>query len=180
MAGEAPQTDGKEDGVMAKAAQKIEMSIPEFDAFIESMAEGQNFELFDGVPLLMSNPGETHEQIAGNIGANLKLAMDKRGCRTYQGGMMVQASANSTGRDKFRTDVVVRCGSTSNNTFIADPVEPGVVWMRHRQFVLRAGPMAGMPTEAPTAGPSPSTVPAATRTPEVDRIRMYLPGVRAG
>jgi Uma2 family endonuclease len=49
------------------------------------MAEGKNFELFDGTPLLMSNPSETHEQIASNIGANLKLAMDKRGCRTYQG-----------------------------------------------------------------------------------------------
>jgi Uma2 family endonuclease len=107
---------------MAEAAEKIEMTIPEFDAFVESMAEGKNFELFDGTPLLMSNPGETHEQIASNIGANLKLAMDKRGCRTYQGGMMVQASANSTGRDKFRPDVVVRCGPPSNNTFITDPI----------------------------------------------------------
>jgi Uma2 family endonuclease len=98
------------------------MTIPEFDAFVESMAEGKNFELFDGTPLLMSNPSETREQIASNIGANLKLAMDKRGCRTYQGGMMVQASANSTGRDKFRPDVVVRCGPPSNNTFITDPI----------------------------------------------------------
>jgi hypothetical protein len=32
------------------------MTIPEFDAFVESMAEGKNFELFDGTPLLMSNP----------------------------------------------------------------------------------------------------------------------------
>jgi Uma2 family endonuclease len=122
VAGEAPQGGGKEDGVMAEAAEQIEMTIPEFDAFVESMAEGKNFELFDGVPLLMSNPGETHEQIASNIGANLKLAMDKRGRRTYQGGMMVQASANSTGRDKFRPDVVVRCGPTSDNTFITDPI----------------------------------------------------------
>jgi Uma2 family endonuclease len=107
---------------MAEAAEKIEMTIPEFDAFVDGMAEGKNFELFDGTPLLMSNPSETHEQIASNIGANLKLAMDKRGCRTYQGGMMVQASANSTGRDKFRPDVVVRCGPPSNNTFITDPI----------------------------------------------------------
>lgn len=65
-------------------------------------------------------------------------------------------------------------------TFIADPVEPGVVWMRHRQFVLRAGPAMGEPTASPTAGPPPSTVPAATRTPEVDGSRIYLPGLRAG
>jgi Uma2 family endonuclease len=38
------------------------------------------------------------------------------------GGMMVQASASSTGRDKFRPDIVVRCGPPSNNTFITDPV----------------------------------------------------------
>jgi Uma2 family endonuclease len=113
---------GKEDGVMAEAAEKIEMTIPEFDAFVESVAEGKNFELFDGTPLLMSNPSETHEQIASNIGANLKLAMDKRGCRTYQGGIMVQASANSAGRDKFRPEVVVRCGLSGNNTFITDPI----------------------------------------------------------
>jgi Uma2 family endonuclease len=104
------------------AAEKIEMTIPEFDAFVDGMAEGKNFELFDGTPLLMSNPNETHEQIASNIGANLKLAMDKRGCRTYQGGIMVQTSANSTGRDKFRPDVVVSCGPASNNTFITDPI----------------------------------------------------------
>lgn len=107
---------------MAEAANKIEMTIPEFDAFVEGVAEGKNFELFDGTPLLMSNPSETHEQTASNIGANLKLAMDKRGCRTYQGRIMVQASANATGRDKFRPDVVVRCGPPSNNTFITDPI----------------------------------------------------------
>jgi len=122
LVGEETHDGGKEDGVIVEAAEKIEMTIPEFDAFVESVAEGKNFELFDGRPLLMSNPSETHEQIASNIGANLKLAMDKRGCRTYQGGVMVQASANSTGRDKFRPDVVVRCGASGNNTFITDPI----------------------------------------------------------
>jgi Uma2 family endonuclease len=106
---------------MAEAAEKIEMTIPEFDAFVESVAEGKNFELFDGTPLLMSNPNETNEQIASNIGANLKLAMDKR-AEDYQCGMMVQASANSAGRDKFGPDVVLRCGPPTNNTFITDPI----------------------------------------------------------
>jgi Uma2 family endonuclease len=70
----------------------------------------------------MSNPNQTHEQIVGNIGAPLKLAMDRWGCRTYMGGMMVQAFTSSTGRDKFRLDIVVRCGPPGNNTFITDPV----------------------------------------------------------
>ena len=100
--------DDGEDGVMAQAAATMAMTIAEFDAFVASVAEGKHFELFDGTPLLMSNPNETHDQIAANIGANLKLAMDKRGCRTYQGGMMVQASAHSAGPDKFRPDIVVR------------------------------------------------------------------------
>jgi Uma2 family endonuclease len=110
---------------MADAAENIDMTIAEFDEFVESVPDGRKYELSDGAPVLMSNPNETHEQIVGNIGAPLKLAMDKRRCRTYLGGMMVQASANSTGRDKFRPDIVVRCGPTSNNTFITDPV--GVV-----------------------------------------------------
>jgi len=114
--------DDGEDGVMAQAAATMAMTIAEFDAFVASVAEGKHFELFDGTPLLMSNPNETHDQIAANIGANLKLAMDKRGCRTYQGGMMVQASAHSAGRDKFRPDIVVRCGPSGNNTFITDPI----------------------------------------------------------
>ena len=88
--------------------------------------------------------------------------------------------ARDQGPGGFQVDLDGNGAVDTVVTFIADPVEPGVVWMRHRQFVLRAGPMAGMPTEAPTAGPSPSTVPAATRTPEVERSRIYLPGVRAG
>ena len=107
---------------MADAAEKIEMTIAEFDEFVESVADGKRYELFDGAPVLMSNPNETHEQIVGNIGAPLKLAMDKRRCRTHLGGMMVQASTNSTGPDKFRPDVVVRCGPPSSNTFITDPI----------------------------------------------------------
>jgi Uma2 family endonuclease len=107
---------------MADAAENIDLTIAEFDKFVEGVAEGRKYDLFDGAPVLMSNPNETHEQIVGNIGAPLKLAMDRRGCRTYIGGMMVQASANSTGRDKFRPDIVVRCGPPGNNTFITDPV----------------------------------------------------------
>jgi Uma2 family endonuclease len=104
---------------MADAAH---MTIAEFDKFVEGVADGRKYELFDGAPVLMSNSNETHEQIVGNIAAPLKLAMDRRGCRTYMGGMMVQATASSAGRHKFRPDIVVRSGPPSNNSFITDPV----------------------------------------------------------
>lgn len=107
---------------MADATKNIDMTIAEFDEFVESAADGRKYELSDGAPVLMSNSDETHEQIAGNIGARLKLAMDKRRCRTFLGGMMAQASASSTGRDKFRPDIVVRCGPPGNSTFITDPI----------------------------------------------------------
>ncbi len=98
------------------------MTIAEFDASIANSQEGDTFELIDGVPLLAGDPTETHEQIASNIGARLKLGTDKRGCRTYQGGMAVQASASPAGCNKFRPDVVVRCGPLSDNTYMTDPV----------------------------------------------------------
>ena len=80
---------------MAEAGQELgKMTIAEFDASVANSQEGDTFELIDGVPLLVGDPTETREQIASNIGARLKLGMDKRGCRTYQGGMAVQASAS--------------------------------------------------------------------------------------
>lgn len=107
---------------MAGAAAKIDVTVVEFDRFVDGLGDGRRYELFDGLPVLMSNPNETHEQIVGNIGAPLKLAMDQRGCRTYMGGMMVQASASPTNRDKFRPDILVRCGPPSTNTFVTDPI----------------------------------------------------------
>jgi Uma2 family endonuclease len=67
---------------------------------------------------MMVNPTQTHEQIAANIGAPLKLAMDRRGCRTYQGGMRVQRDDDSSAHDKYRPDVLVRCGARANKTYI--------------------------------------------------------------
>jgi Uma2 family endonuclease len=113
---------------MASAARKLEpMTIVEFDDFIETLGdEAKLYELVDGFIVMMSNPTERHEQIAGNIGAQLKLAMNKRGCRTYQGGMRVQRSAEGTAGDKTKPDVVVRCSAPNSEqqqrTFIDDPV----------------------------------------------------------
>jgi Uma2 family endonuclease len=98
------------------------MTVMEFDVWVAGADDDRAFELVDGVPLPIGDAGEAHEQIASNLGANLKQAMDKRGYRTYQEGIMVQASASPAERNKFRPDVVVRCGSLSDNTFISDPI----------------------------------------------------------
>ncbi len=97
-------------------------TIDAFDAFVEAQADTTQFELVEGVIVMMANPTETHEQIASNIGAPLKLAMDHRGCRTYQGGIRVQRSDDKRDTDKTRPDVVVRCGPASSGTFITDPL----------------------------------------------------------
>lgn len=97
-------------------------TIEAFDVFVEAQADTAAFELVEGVITMMTNPTETHEQIAGNIGAPLKLAMDKRGCRTYQGGIRVQRSDDMRDTDKTRPDVVVRCGAGTAKTYITDPL----------------------------------------------------------
>ena len=97
-------------------------TIDAFDAFVQAQADTTEFELVEGVIVMMTNPTETHEQIAGNIGAPLKLAMDPRGCRTYQGGIRVQRSDDKRDTDKTRPDVVVRCGPGSAKTYITDPL----------------------------------------------------------
>jgi Uma2 family endonuclease len=97
-------------------------TIADYDAYTSSSAEDEQYELVDGDIVMMANPTETHEQIAGNIGAPLKMAMDGRGCRTYQGGIRVQRSDATNEVDKTRPDVVVRCGPMSKRTYITDPV----------------------------------------------------------
>ena len=84
--------------------QNMAMTIEAFDAFVAAQADTAMFELVDVDIVMMSNPTETHEQIAANIGAPLKLAMDARGCRSYQGGMRVQRSDNL--RDGDRRDLI--------------------------------------------------------------------------
>jgi Uma2 family endonuclease len=98
------------------------VTIEAFDAFVEAQADATEFELVEGGIVMMTNPTEVHEQIAGNIGAPLKIAMDARGCRTYQGGIRVQRSDNPRDTDKPRPDVVVRCGAVGSKTYITDPL----------------------------------------------------------
>jgi Uma2 family endonuclease len=91
-------------------------------------------ELVDADIVAMSNPTETHEQIASNIGAPMKLAMDKRGCRSYQGGMRGQANDDSNSFNKFRPDIVARCGPSGNKTYRTDPTVVVEV-LRHRRLM---------------------------------------------
>lgn len=98
------------------------VTIEAFDAFVEAQADTALFELVEGGIVMMANPTEVHEQITANIGAPLKLAMDARGCRTYQGGMRVQRSDDPRETDKTRPDVVVRCGAIGTKTYVTDPL----------------------------------------------------------
>lgn len=67
---------------MAPVVEDIRrLTLADFDAFVVAAAAEDAYELIDGELAMMVNPTETHEQIAANIGAPLKLAMDRRGCR---------------------------------------------------------------------------------------------------
>jgi Uma2 family endonuclease len=98
------------------------VTIEAFDTFVEAQADIALFELVEGDIVMMTNPTEVHEQIASNIAAPLKLAMDPRGCRTYQGGMRMQRSDDARDTDKTRPDVVVRCGAVGSGNYITDPL----------------------------------------------------------
>jgi len=71
----------------------------------------------------MTNPSQRHEQIAGNIGAPLKLELRARGCRVHQGGIRVQSSDDQRGANKPRPDVLVQCGPVHDErNYVTDPL----------------------------------------------------------
>jgi Uma2 family endonuclease len=98
------------------------VTVADFDAFLDSQQDESLWELVAGRIVAMTNPTEVHEQIASNIGAPLKIAMDPKGCRVYQGGIGVQRSDLPNGTNRARPDVVVRCGRISTRNFITDPL----------------------------------------------------------
>ncbi|TPQ51326.1 Uma2 family endonuclease [Prosthecomicrobium hirschii] len=108
---------------MAEAVeQERRITLAEFEQRVAAAADGRRLELVDGRIVMMSNPTETHEQIVSNLGAPLKLAMDGRNCRTYLGGIRVQANDDLGRFDGCRSDIVVRCGPRGDRTWITDPV----------------------------------------------------------
>lgn len=96
------------------------VTIAEFEAFLDGQEDDSPWELVAGRIVAMTNPTEVHEQIAANIGAPLKLAMDPKGCRVYQGGIGVQRSGLPQGTSRARPDVVVRCGNVGTRNYITD------------------------------------------------------------
>ena len=98
------------------------VTVTEFDEFLDSQQDELLWELVAGRIVAMTNPTEVHKQIAGNIGAPLKIAMDPKGCRVYQGGIGVQRSDLPNGTNRARPDVVVRCGRLGTRNFINDPL----------------------------------------------------------
>ena len=94
----------------------------QFDAFLTTQDDNSLWELVAGRIVAMTNPTEVHEQIASNIGAPLKLAMDPLGCRVYQGGLGVQRSDREQEIHRPRPDVLVRCGRVGTRNFITDPL----------------------------------------------------------
>ena len=98
------------------------VTIEEFDAFLNGQPDSTQWELVAGRIVARSNPNERHEQIASNLGAPLKLAMDTQECRTYLGGMGVQLTESRTGENRLRPDVVVRCGPVGDRNFVTDPI----------------------------------------------------------
>jgi Uma2 family endonuclease len=108
---------------MTNAVRRSEpVTIQAFDRFVEAQADAALFELVEGVIVMMTNPTQSHEQIAANVGAPLKLAMDARGCLAFLGGIRVQRSDNPRETDKTRPDVVVRCGDLETKNYITDPL----------------------------------------------------------
>ena len=98
------------------------VTIAEFDSFLDAQQDDSPWELVAGRIVAMTNPTEVHQQIASNIGAPLKLAMDPKGCPVYQGGIGVQRSDLPNGTDRVCPDVLVRCGRVGTRNFITDPL----------------------------------------------------------
>lgn len=96
--------------------------ILDFDAFLASQGDDALWELVAGHIVAMTDPTELHEQIVANIGAPLKLAMDRQDCRAYFGGMRVQRSDDACGLDKPRPDLLVRRGPASARNYVTDPL----------------------------------------------------------
>jgi Uma2 family endonuclease len=98
------------------------LTVEAFDAWVARQDDGSRYELVAGHVVMMANPTETHNQIASNIHAPLKLAMDRRRCRTYVADMRVQRSDCADETDRTKPDVVVRCGEHTGKTDITDPI----------------------------------------------------------
>lgn len=102
-------------------AVETPVSFQSFLALLDARGGEARLELIEGEVVAMAGGTQDHEQIAANILASIKPAMDARGCRTFAGGMLVR----KPDRDDMATapDVVVTCGAPlGRQRFIEDPV----------------------------------------------------------
>lgn len=112
---------------MAALARKTKfdidrVTIEAFDAFLERQDEPRLYELVDGDVIMMPNPTEAHEKIASNIGGPLSVHINRRDCHTYLGGMRVQRDDDLQAVDKYKPDILVRCGAIGTKNYITDPI----------------------------------------------------------
>ena len=108
---------------MAEAAVKFgTTTIDEFDRLIERAPEGaEHYELVDGNVVAMGNPTLIHEQIVSNIAAPMHSAVRPKGCSAFTGNMRVQATDDRSAKNKFKPDVIVRCGPVDTKDYVTDP-----------------------------------------------------------
>ena len=103
------------------APRRAGATLSDYEAFIAPLRENERWELIDGVIEAMTNPGEKHGLIVGNIFAPLKLALDKGGCRAFSGSMRVQRSDDRNEDMAAIPDIMVRCGPRLDRNFATDP-----------------------------------------------------------
>ncbi|OYU90864.1 MAG: hypothetical protein CFE29_08575 [Bradyrhizobiaceae bacterium PARB1] len=109
---------------MAQAAVKLgTTTIDEFDRIMEQAPEGADrYELVDGHVVAMGNPTLIHEQIVSNIAAPLHTAVRPGGCSAITGNMRVSATDDRSAKNKFKPDILVRCGPVNTRDYVTDPV----------------------------------------------------------
>ena len=93
-----------------------------FDAFLESQQDKRGWELVEGRIVAMTNPSRRHGQIVANLGAPLKIAMDRRNCSVYFGDVHIQRSNDPRGINKPRPDLLVDCTALTNKNNVTVPI----------------------------------------------------------
>ena len=104
---------------MSAALQKVRMTVPEFQEWVESTPDGERWELIDGEPTLMPSPNERHQTIVSNLLFALHTLARKRGCRALPGLGLLNDQIDGYAPIP---DVVVRCGPMLDGGYATDAV----------------------------------------------------------
>lgn len=90
------------------------MDVETFLDFAEDRPDHERWELFDGVPVMMTNPNIRHGTIAGNLMMKLGPIARARGCQIFAGDIKVRDPANQWFAGI--PDLLIRCGSKPAGT----------------------------------------------------------------